>query len=146
MASKQKAQTKPGWHLSFDVNPEVTLTRDRQPCYRATAVARHGDLAYVAELELVNWAEDIAAFFAQARSVFVNGSPEFPDMTGETPAGQAPDEPEAPVEATQEDAPDVDGPVDDADVYEEGDAEYDIDFYPAEDDAEETDSPQPSLW
>ena len=61
MAGKQK----PSWHLSFDISPNLTIGRDGEAIHKATAIAKRGDLAYMAELELVNWSEDIAAFFEQ---------------------------------------------------------------------------------
>ena len=146
MASKHKSPARPGWHLSFDISPNVTLTSDRQPCHRATAIARHGDLSFMAELELVNWAEDIAAFFSRARLVFINGAPDFPDQLEEAPGAEAADSTDAPVETETDHVPLSDVPIDEEEVYEEGDDGYDITFYPAEGSTEEVDPAQPSLW
>jgi hypothetical protein len=138
MANKQK----PNWHLSFEINPDPVIGRDGQPRRKAAAIARHGDLAYVAELELVNWAEDIAAFFEQVRSVFfeaeINGLPAFPDM-----AESAPVETED-VEAVVEAGPETDEPAVETEAHEEDEPEYDIVYYPAE--GEETDPSPPSLF
>lgn len=76
---KHSKNDKSNWHLSFDICPDPVTGCDGQPHQKATAIARRGDLAYMAELELVSWAEDIGAFFEQGRSVFfeaeVNGLP-----------------------------------------------------------------------
>lgn len=146
MASKQKSPSKPSWQLSFEVSPDVTLTADRQPCHRATAVARHGDLAYMAELELVNWAEDIAAFFSQARAVFTAGAPEFPNLAEDPPPAGPADTPETPAEAGLDEAPVSDDPAGEADTFAESEADFDVEYYPTEGSAEETDPAQPSLW
>ena len=105
MASKQKPPAKPGWTLSFEVSPEPTIGRDGQPRYRAAAIARRGELAYLAEIELGNWAEDIAAFFEQVRPVFfeaeVSGLPEFPEMGEEAAVEPDPPADETPIEADE---------------------------------------------
>ncbi|MBN1121802.1 MAG: hypothetical protein JXJ17_12040 [Anaerolineae bacterium] len=142
MAGKQK----PNWHLSFDISPELTFTRDRQPCHKATVIARHGDLAFMAELELVNWSEDIAAFFSRARSVFTSGAPDFPDMTEEVSTAEPADSEEVMSEAEPADAPQEDTPVDETDELEEDSDAYEFTYYPAEGSAEEIDPAQSSLW
>ncbi len=147
MTGKQK----PNWQLSFDISPDPVIGRDGQVHRKATAIAKRGDLAYMAELELVNWSEDIAAFFEQVRSVFfdaeVNGVPEFPDMTGETPREDTDKSEEVPIETTTESHPEPDPLMEEAEIQVDGDDEdYDITFYPAEGSVEDVDTPQPSLW
>ena len=132
MAGKQK----PNWHLSFDISPDLTIRRGGEAIHKATAIAKRGDLAYMAELDLVNWSEDIAAFFEQVRAVFfeaeVSGIPDFPNMADASPAVDE-------VVEVDEIAAEVDEP----EIPAEGDDDYEITFYPAEGNA---DTPQPSLW
>jgi len=146
MAGKQKPPTKPGWQLSFDISPEMTLTRDRQPCHRATAIIRHGDLAFMAEVELVHWAEDIAAFFSRARAVFTAGAPEFPDMAGEAPTADPASTGEVEGETDPEAVSTGDVPDAGGEACEESGDEYDITFYPAGGGADGDDPAQPALW
>lgn len=139
-----KNNPKPDWEISFTISGEPQLTTDGQATYKATAIAKHGELAYMAELELTNWSEDIAAFFEQARPVFfdaqVNGLPDFPEMTEEP----EPSQDDLPVEAEEptpvEDIEPAAGePLPEAEA--DPDYDYEVSFYPAEDD----DSSQPSL-
>jgi hypothetical protein len=145
-----KKAEKPNWLLSFEVGPEPTIGHDGQTHYQATAVARRGDLAYVAELELTHWSEDIAAFFEQVRAVFfeaeVNGLPAFPDMTEETPAAEQDDDADVPAAVESNDALEAGNPAGETEYGEEGEADYDVTFYPAEGSAEETDPAQPTLF
>ena len=82
--AKSTKERNSNWHLSFEISPEPIIGSDGQSVRKAMVIARQGDLAYMTELELVNWSEDIAAFFEQVRSVFfqatVDGLPEFPNM------------------------------------------------------------------
>ena len=95
-----KNKPKPDWEISFTISGEPKLATDGQVTHKATALIKQGDCAYMAELELTNWPEDIAAFFEQARPVFfdaqVNGLPDFPDMTEDKPK---PPQDDLPVEA-----------------------------------------------
>jgi hypothetical protein len=145
-----KKAEKPNWQLSFEVSPEPTIGHDGQTHYQATAVARRGDLAYVAELELTHWSEDIAAFFEQVRAVFfeaeVNGLPQFPDMTEESAATESDDIADVPTDVESYNSPKPDNPVDETEYGEEGETDYDVTFYPAQGDAGETDPAQPSLF
>ena len=103
----------------------------------------------MAELELTHWSEDIAAFFEQVRTVFfeaeVNGLPAFPDMAEEPPAAAEQESAtDMPIDVESNDAVEVDNPASEAEYDEE--SEYDVTFYPAQDDAEEADPAQPSLF
>ncbi|MBN1137663.1 MAG: hypothetical protein JXM73_13840 [Anaerolineae bacterium] len=140
--SKQHSQkAKPRWRLSFDLSPDMLVKSDGTTCYLATAVAQHGDFAYMAEIRLQNWSEDIAAFFALVRSAYfqaeMSGLPEFPDMsqTGADGTSQAA-KPAQPAEqpAKESEAPDdiADQEEDPApEILPEPTDDYDIDVYPA---------------
>ena len=145
-----KKAEKPNWQMSFEVSPEPTIGHDGQTHYQATAVARRGDLAYVAELELTHWSQDIADFFEQVRVVFfeaeVNGLPEFPDMTEEPPAAEQIDTTDVLADVEPGDSLEVDNPAGETEYDEEGEGEYDVTFYPAQDDAGEANPTQPSLF
>jgi hypothetical protein len=139
-----KNKPKPDWEISFTISVEPQMTMDGQVTHKATALIKQGDCAYMAELELTNWSEDIAAFFEQSRPVFfdaqVNGLPDFPDMTEDKPE---PSQDDLPVE-TEELTPDEDEAAADEPLPEaeaDSDYDYEVSFYPPED----GDSSQPSL-
>jgi|GEM_PF-6308284 len=149
--TRKGKQDKPNWQLSFDINPDPTVGRDGQTYWKAKAIAKQGDLAYMTELELRNWSEDIGAYFKQVRSIFfdveVNGLPEFPDMSGETSPPETADSEDVSTDLTSESHSEADTPMGEAEIQIDGDDEdYDITFYPAEGSVEDTDTPQPSLW
>jgi len=117
-----KKSQKPNLILTLDIDPNVMFNNASQPIHKATVVAKQGDLGYVAEIELANWSEDIAALFQQMRTTFfdaeTNGLPEFPDMNEAQPA----EEDAEPEEQEPESVPDTN---------EEAfnDDEYDITLY-----------------
>jgi hypothetical protein len=127
------AKHKPHWHLSFDIDPQPVMGLDGRVTRKATAIAKRGDVAFMAELELENWADDMAAFFEQAKSVFfeadTRGLPVFPEMEDENPS-----KPE-PAPEPQDDVPpeeDKAQPVTNGKLAHDDDGPYQITFYPAE--------------
>jgi hypothetical protein len=129
-----KNKPKLDWEISFTISSEPKLATDGQVTHEATALIKQGDFAYMAELELTNWSEDIAAFFEQSRPVFfdaqVNGLPNFPDMTEEP----EPPQDNQPIEV-EESTPDEDEAVTDEPLPEaETVSDYEVSFYPAEGD------------
>jgi hypothetical protein len=128
-------KNKPHWHLSFDIDPQPVMGLDGRVTRKATAIAKRGDVAFMAELELENWAEDITAFFEQAKSVFfeadTRGLPVFPEMKADDPPQKEPEPDPDPEDETpsEEDAPQ---PVTNGALPHDDDGPYQITFYPAE--------------
>lgn len=153
-----KQTAKPHWRLTFDVSSDLTVRPDGSTYYTTTAIGQHGEFAYMAEIQLHNWAQDIAAFFDQLRAAYfqveANGLPDFPDMS--TPTTPSPTANSAqPIEAAQDEAaePQEDRPQPDAPSEPEAATEtadgYDITLYdPLEPDntGEEALSGQPGLF
>ncbi|MGF1506035.1 MAG: hypothetical protein ACFB51_13030 [Anaerolineae bacterium] len=127
------SKNKPHWHISFDIDPQPVMTLDGRVTRKATAIAKRGDVAYMAELELENWAEDMAAFFEQAKSVFfeadTRGLPVFPEMEADDPPQQEPEAEPQDDTPPEEEKPD---PVTNGKLAHDDDGPYQITFYPAE--------------
>jgi SAM-dependent methyltransferase len=55
--------------LHFEISPDLVSTPDGRRFRRATALAKRGDSAYLAELEVSDLKEDIARFFEHVKRV-----------------------------------------------------------------------------
>ena len=148
-----KPDSKPHWRLVFDVSPDLKARTDGKTYQTATAIAEHGDFSYIAEVELGNWAQDIAAFFKQVQGACFQtetaGLPHFPDMnapseTSEHPPEPAPEpEPTSAAEAEETGTfePELDMPAKDNDY----DGDYEMTLY-APPEGEEVPSGQATLF
>ena len=91
MARRKKQKKPPKTIITFEIDDEVKLNAALKRVQSVTVTARRGELGYVSNVEMADFATDMLPVIKHINTVFfhaeVDGLPQFPDLTGE-PEGQ----------------------------------------------------------